>query len=241
MSQGVLNDWVLQLSHCFAESGLFENFKDEGICIARQVAGQNNFGYTSLFRFFGRFLALVLFHNMCMDMQLSSQLVKLIQGKKLSVANIKNGDEYLYNKFKTLLDEKTMNKQSWDDEYYEDWNWIPTVREKQQKRVALRSPAETNQKVEFADRKEYILKMAQARVSRGQWVIDAIRTGIEEVLPLEWLTAFTTDNLKLRLCGVEAPISINEWNAHAVFNDDRPEFVRSVRFFWEWIRDVFSM
>ena len=230
---GVFNDWILKLSHVFAGSRLmFEQFGEEGACMSKQVAGKHTVAYEQLFRFFGRFLGMVLFHNMCIDFRLSKQLIKLIQGYKLSLSDIKDDDGY-HKKLQFFVSHE-MDRETWED-YFEDWNVIVNEKDQMRKYVALRSLDKVTDPVAYADRKEYAVKMIQHRISRGQWVIDAIRQGINEILPIEWLNAFSTNVLKIMLCGAETPINPNTWGEYATSFMADPPPTESVEHFWHWI------
>ena len=232
---GVFIDYVLNLSQAFSINEImFEPFGDHGCCIAREVAGQKTIGFQWLFRFFGRFIGLVMFHGMTMDFQLSRQLVKLIQNQDLDLNDIAS-DSGLHAKLEATLD-PNMDEETWED-LYDNWSYPVRERSRKPTLVAFREPHEVKSDVSMADRHEYAHKMIQLRIGRGQWVINSIRQGIGEVFPIEWLDFFTTDELQQLICGSEKPLDVDEWERNTYYHPTAtlPDSIK--KYFWRWIRE----
>ena len=63
----------------------------------------------------------------------------------------------------------------------------------------------------FEDRKKWVVQFLQYRVGRRQYIIDAIREGFNEVIPIDMLDLFTAEQFRIMLCGLQAEIDVVAW------------------------------
>ena len=68
--------------------------------------------------------------------------------------------------------------------------------------------------VAYKDRKKWIVHYLQFRISRGQKHIDAIRQGINDVIPLEILDTFSAEELQRWWCADIADLDVEDWKNH---------------------------
>lgn len=75
------------------------------------------------------------------------------------------------------------------------------------------------------------------RTGATQEIIEMIRFGIDEVIPLCWLGCFDAEDLGAVLCGTKDRISVTDWidNA-AVTEETKPEDYKLVGWFWQIVR-----
>ena len=73
----------------------------------------------------------------------------------------------------------------------------------------------------------------QFRISRGQWHVDAIRKGINDVIPLDMLDMFSAEELQRMWCADVADLDFDDWKEHIMANENvHPE---SVQYFLQYL------
>ena len=106
---GLLVDWITCLGGAFLECGMLFVMDTE---VGGAILLKNTLPHAyQLYRFFGRFLGILLVHGYTLDFTLSLPLVKLIQGRRVGIKDIKN-DETTYNSIKWLI---SVGKKEFED------------------------------------------------------------------------------------------------------------------------------
>ena len=84
----------------------------------------------------------------------------------------------------------------------------------------------------YAERRKFVIELIQLRISRGQSNINAIRRGINEVYPIEYLNIFKANELQQMLCGTVGAINMVEFSENVVVQHGVS--AQTEGFFWTW-------
>ena len=104
---------------------LFEKFGDsDELCISNEATAYGGSALQHIFRFFGRYIMYVWIVNRTMPFKLCLPLLKLIKGDRVSLADIKTGDEGLFKRFEHYL---SLSEDQW--EWHSDY-WQREIRTK---------------------------------------------------------------------------------------------------------------
>ena len=227
---GLFRDWINALSEFFAET-LFEEFGDEGMVISKEFI-RSDPSVLSLYRFFGRFFGMVLFHCQTMSLTLAPPFFALLLGNKIMLEEIRESDPANFNRIINHID-SDMDEERWEYEY-DDWA-DPAVDGKSVKRFVSVSPDhKVTDAISFDCRKKWAVQYLQYRIGRSPHIMNAIREGINEVIPFVWLELFEPNEMKRFICG-ESNLDIAQWKEYTVVHAKVDQ--QSVGFFWRWLEE----
>lgn len=95
--------------------------------------------------------------------------------------------------------------------------------------------------VTLANRDEYLKARIMFKTGATQEIIDTIRFGIDEVMPVSWLGVFTVKELGLMLGGIKPRISVIDWiDRCAITEETKFEDYKVIGWFWQIVR-MFSV
>ena len=162
---GPTTELVSMIGEVFGQTDiLFEKFGDSGaVCISNEATAYGGLALQHMFRFFGRYIMYVWIVNGTMPIKLSLPLLKLIKGERVSLADIKTGDEGLFKKFEYYLslpeDEWEFDADHWQRE-------IRTKSERQRKKTTHYSPGHRSESF-YQSIKELFIELKSSRNSNG--------------------------------------------------------------------------
>ncbi|CBY39846.1 unnamed protein product [Oikopleura dioica] len=185
------------------------------------------------FQFFGRFIAMALYHGKLIDTGFSLPFYKKMLRRNLCLRDIK------------LVDEEWAQTMTWvrdnDLEEYPDLEmWFSTDQEilGEIESVDLKEGgSEIRNNFLFNFQKlEYIQLMIDWRFTRGvKEQSDRFLEGFSEVIPIEWLQYFDERELEMMLCGIHK-IDIDDWKRNYHLKNYTASS-KQIIWFWEIVRE----
>ena len=109
--------------------------RDQGACVAKNVPAIDGHQRELLFQFFGRYIGICFFHQLLIPFPLSLPLIKLIQGDKVKLADIRAGDRADFDRFVFFISNE-LSPDDWE-EYYEEWAYLVNEKAKRQTYVQV--------------------------------------------------------------------------------------------------------
>lgn len=230
---GVLRDWITELSKEFisfksANYQLFELHPKFGYIVSKFAACTKEL--LPFFRFFGRFLGICLVHGYNVNINLADLLIKQIKGEQVTARDLAQ-DKLFMEGLKYV--QGMQKKEDFEFTYF-----VNTVSENV---IVNLIPDGYKKLVTVDNRDEYLKKKIVSFIGGDQLIIDAIRQGIDEVLPISWLGLFSTVELRKLMCGQKKRINVSDWirqTKHIRSTDAENNHV--VGWFWQIVR-LFSI
>ena len=138
---GPTTELVSMIGDVFCQTDiLFEKFGDSGeLCISNEATAYGSSALQHIFRFFGRYIMYVWIVIRTMPLKLCLPLIKLIKGERVSLADIKTGDEGLFKKFEYYL---SLPEDEWE---FDADHWQREIRTKsghQRRKTTHYSPSD---------------------------------------------------------------------------------------------------
>lgn len=182
------------------------------------------------FQFFGRFIAMALYHGKLIDTGFSLPFYKKMLRRNLCLRDIKLVDEEWAQTMTWVRDNKL-------EEYPDLEMWFSTDQEilGEIESVDLKEGGSEIRVVE-SNKLEYIQLMIDWRFTRGvKEQSDRFLEGFSEVIPIEWLQYFDERELEMMLCGIHK-IDIDDWKRNYHLKNYTASS-KQIIWFWEIVRE----
>jgi len=177
------------------------------------------------FFFLGQVIGMVIYHAKLLSIRLSPNIYKVLLGKKLTLSDLKCTEEAIYD---SLIKLETEDVDGWGLDF--------SVMEMNQagKVVSIElKPGGANIDLTNENKKEYLELMLQYYIHYGDEQLEAIKTGLEQLVPLEFLKLFEEKELEQIISGIEV-IDIQDLKANTEYIDLTPNHT-TVKYFWDVI------
>ena len=191
----------------------------------------------ALYEFLGAILAKSLYEGILVELPLAPFFVSKLLGRTNTVADLPSMDKALYDSLMFVkrysgsdLEALTL---SFAVEQYTDETLPPELR----RQVALRPNGE-HIPVSNANRLEYVFLVSHYRLNHQmRRPCDAFLRGFGEVVPVPWVKMFSPAELRLVLGGSDAPLDVDDWEAHAVYAGGYHPQHPVIRWLWQVLRE----
>lgn len=231
---GVAREWFFMVS---------QEVLNPMYCLFKYV-GQNNYqmeinpaskvanpDHLKFFQFFGRFIAMALYHGKLIDTGFSLPFYKKILNRQLTLKDIEDVDpEWAQNM--RWVKQNDLNE-------FEDLEMWFSVDQEILGEITTHDlkPGGADIKVTEDNKEEYIQLMIEWRFTRGvQPQTEKFMEGFGEVIPIEWLQYFDEAELEMILCGVQN-IDIQDWEKNTVLKNYQKNS-KQIVWFWRLVEEL---
>jgi len=230
---GVAREWffmvsreVLNPNYCLFKYVGQNNYQME-INPASSVA---NLEHLKFFQFFGRFIAMALYHGKLIDTGFSLPFYKRMLRRQLTLKDIEGVDPEWATGVKWVKENNLDEFEDLEMFFCADQDILGEVRTHELK------PGGADIPVNQANKDEYIQLMIDWRFSRGvEDQTSKFLEGFGEVIPIEWLQYFDERELEMMLCGIQK-IDVEDWKQNTVLKNYQHSS-KQIGWFWELVRD----
>lgn len=190
----------------------------------------------SLYELLGAILAKALYEGILVELPLAPFFVARLLGRTNTIADMPAFDRSLFDslmflkKFEGDVEALTL---TFAVEQFTD-EALPAVARRQ---VALK-PNGSHINVDAANRLEYLFLVSHYRLNTQlRRACDAFLRGFSEVIPAAWVNMFAPTELQLLLGGSDAPLDVDDWQAHATYSGGYHAAHPTIQALWQVLRE----
>jgi ubiquitin-protein ligase E3 C len=188
--------------------------------------------YVRHYFFIGRILGKALYENLLVELPLAEFFLSKLAGRNSDILDIHqliSLDPVLHRNLMKVAYEGDVGDLGLD--------FTVVCEELGETRVVELKPNGSQIMVTAENRLEYIQLMADYKLNKqikSQCL--AFRSGLANVLPLEWLYMFSSKELQILISGAEIPIDIDDLMTHTRYNGDYSIEHKTIKLFWKVLR-----
>eukprot|EP00048_Salpingoeca_helianthica_P009549 m.136963 g.136963 ORF g.136963 m.136963 type:complete len:989 (+) comp14893_c1_seq13:145-3111(+) len=226
---GVAREWYFLLSHAMLNPMycLFQ-YASNNYALQINPTSSVNPEHLQYFRFVGRILALAIFNSKFIDTAFTPVFYKQLLNKPVTLKDLEGVDTEYYNSLDWLL------KNSIDDCALGLVFSTTVERFGVQEEIDL-MPNGRQTEVTDANKAEYVRLMTEWRLTKSVAAqMAALRSGFEEIMPLQHLAIFDEREVELVLIGL-AELDVGDWQRSAIYRNYTATSPQ-ILWFWEVVR-----
>lgn len=221
---GMSREWFLELSSCFVDRKykLLSKSENGHYYAIDRNAKKNTFNFEH-FYFLGLVIGMVVYHAKLLTIHFSPNIYKSLLGKKLSLIDLKDTEESIYESLVKIQNEDVT-----------DWGLDFSIMDKDEDgKVSVVELKPGGQTIDLTNenKNEYVELMVNYYLLYSDEQLEALKTGLYQLIPLEFLKDFDEKELEQIISGIDT-IDINDLKANTEYVDIVPTHP-TVKFFWE--------
>ena len=186
--------------------------------------------HLNYFRFAGRICALAMYWEVPLDVHFTRSMYKLMLNDPLTLGDLESVDQTLFNSLRYMMENDIT------DVFFGTTFTVTRDNFGATTEVEL-VPGGKN--IELTEQNKMIFVNASAidkMYISVQQQVDAFLEGFHEIIPVEFISFFTANELELQMCGV-SEIDVDDWKRNTEYRSLNPNSQES-RWFWEIMREV---
>jgi len=230
---GVAREWLYLLSkQMFSpDYGLFEYVTDDDYLLQLSPISSANPDHLNYFKFIGRVLGIAIFHGHYIDAAFSPIIYKQLLSIPLSLDDLKGVDEDLHKSLSWILDNDVVENGLDDQPFTVDWDVLG------EQKTANLCPNGDQITLTELNKADYVALYVAWRLSRDtSEQLEALKSGLFELVPSSFLSIFDSRELELVLCGL-ASIDVDDWQRNTKYGHLTAD-TELVTWFWSIVRSM---
>lgn len=227
---GLSREFFLLISHSLFDPnyGLFQYCTNTNYLLQICPHSGINPEHLQYFRFVGRIFGLAIFHNRLIDAYFTPSFYKALLKKKITLQDLQGLDESSFNSVNWLL-ENCIENQTLELFFTIDEGFMGSVT------TYELVPNGKNIRVTEQNKNDYVdcyLKWKLYRQVRPQF--EAIRKGLYEMIPYEFLSIFDEKEMELLLGGLK-DIDVEDWKKNTEYKKYKSND-NQIKWFWKIVQ-----
>ncbi|KAI6239396.1 hypothetical protein M3Y99_00573000 [Aphelenchoides fujianensis] len=200
------------------------------------VAGANSPHRVLAFRNVGRLIGIALQHGELLPLPLARHVLKFVLGRPVGWFDLAFADPVLFDSLRNVAwDETAAGPQSGAFFDQMDLSFVPQLRREEGGGLAELEPRGAERPVERENVLEYVRLFVEHRlVGDNRRALEAIRLGVEDVLPADALAHLSPEDLRLVLCGPER-VNTRLLRSLCLFVDESSSTPYQLQAYKEWV------
>ncbi|GAA5900461.1 uncharacterized protein JCM6883_002851 [Sporobolomyces salmoneus] len=227
---GVSREFFFLLSHAVFDPSycLFEPTEKGDYTLQINANSGINPEHLDFFQFVGRAVGLAIFHRRFLDVHFATSIYKACLDKRVGLEDMALVDRQLWQSLSWMSENDITGILDLDfTSQYENFGTLETLELK---------PGGADIPVTEENKLEYIDLLCEHRLKgRVQAQLDAIKRGLQEIVPLKELKVFDEKELELLIGGVET-IDVEDWQRNTEYRGYVAED-QVVSWFWQVVSD----
>lgn len=123
-------------------------------------------------------------------------------------------------------------KEAFEESIFENWSTMLS-----DKSIVDLKPNGSKIRVKFEDRIDYVQRVLEVRVNESKIQIDAIRRGLNKLVPQGFLNVISANDLEMWVCG-RSKVDVDLLQRHTRYSAGLNEEAPRVKFLWQTLKEL---
>ncbi|CAF1233195.1 unnamed protein product [Adineta steineri] len=226
---GLSREWFLILSREIFNPyyGLFEYSAIDNYTLqVNPLSGLFNEEHIKYFRFIGRIIGMAIYHGKLLEAFFIRPFYKMLLSKPITLADMETVDREYYQSLKYIVDNDPTDL---DLYFVVSEEILGELREHELKLDGQHIQVTEENKQEYID-----LVINYRFVQRMATQMNALKQGIQEILPLDTIKLFDEKEVELLISGL-GEINVNDWRTYTMYKGGYTPEALVIQWFWKAI------